>query len=59
MNALTTLVRDVRAELVRVIWPTPRQTVSYTGFVILMVAVTTLCVVVLDAIFNAGLGLIH
>jgi preprotein translocase subunit SecE len=53
------LFREVLAELKRVIWPTGRQTVNYTGFVVLTVAVTVVITVVLDAIFNAGLGLLH
>jgi preprotein translocase subunit SecE len=47
-------VRDVRAELSKVVWPTPRQTASYTGFVIAFTVLVGLLIMGLDAIFNLG-----
>jgi preprotein translocase subunit SecE len=58
-GGLGQLWRDVRAELSKVIWPTGRQTVSYTGFVVMTVVVTGIITVILDAIFNSGLSLIR
>jgi preprotein translocase subunit SecE len=52
------LWRDVRAELKKVIWPSGRQTVSYTGFVVMTVVVTAIITIILDTIFNS-LGLIR
>ena len=59
MDGISNLWRDIRGELLRVIWPTPRQTVNYTAFVVLMVAITTGLVVVFDTVFNALTSLIH
>jgi preprotein translocase subunit SecE len=58
-GGLVQLWRDVRAELKKVIWPSGRQTVSYTGFVVVTVVVTAIITVILDAIFNSGLSLIR
>jgi preprotein translocase subunit SecE len=59
VEGISTLVREVRAELLRVVWPTGRQTVNYTGFVVLMVAITTLVSVALDTVFNGLLSVFH
>jgi preprotein translocase subunit SecE len=36
MNRIVTFLKDVRVELAKVSWPTRRQTVQYTGIVVLM-----------------------
>lgn len=48
--------REVRSELRKVIWPTPRQTLTYTGFVIFLTALVALMISGLDALFNLGLS---
>ncbi|AEW03831.1 preprotein translocase, SecE subunit [Sulfobacillus acidophilus DSM 10332] len=50
-------LREVRSELRKVVWPTPRQTVSYTGFVVAFTALVGLIIAGLDALFNFGLHL--
>jgi preprotein translocase subunit SecE len=50
------LVRDVALELKRVVWPTPRQALGYTGFVVLAVIVVSLLTVVLDLFFGFAIG---
>ncbi|MGC8489041.1 MAG: preprotein translocase subunit SecE [Clostridia bacterium] len=50
------LAREVTQELKRVVWPTPRQVLGYTGFVVLAVIVVSLLTVVLDLIFRFGIG---
>lgn len=49
-------LRGVRTELKKVVWPTPKQTLSYSGFVVFMTAFVAGVIVVLDAIFNYGLN---
>jgi preprotein translocase subunit SecE len=48
-------LREVRAELKKVVWPTPRQTASYTGFVVVFSLVIVAIISLLDTIFNLGL----
>lgn len=48
-------LREVRSELKKVIWPTPKQTVSYTGFVVVFTLVVVAIISLLDTIFNFGL----
>jgi len=50
------LAREVTQELKRVVWPTPRQAVGYTGFVVLAVVVVSLLTVVFDLIFGFAIG---
>jgi len=50
-------VREVRSELKKVTWPTPKQTLSYTGFVVLFTLLVTGIISVMDTIFNFGLHL--
>ncbi|MCL4318405.1 MAG: preprotein translocase subunit SecE [Firmicutes bacterium] len=52
-------LREVRSELKKVVWPTPRQTLSYTGFVVSFSLVVALIISGLDAIFNFGLNFIR
>ncbi len=53
---VTRYLREVRAELKKVVWPTPRQTASYSGFVVFMSVLTGLIILALDTIFNFGLN---
>lgn len=48
--------RDVRGELRKVIWPTPKQTLSFTGFTVFLTIFVALAIVLLDAIFNLALS---
>lgn len=52
----TRYLREVRAELKKVVWPTPRQTASYSGFVVFMSLLTGAMILVLDTVFNFGLN---
>ncbi len=44
-------LREVRAELSRVVWPTRRELVSYAGIVLLTLVVLTAIVFGLDTLF--------
>jgi|BEDMetMinimDraft_2_1075160.scaffolds.fasta_scaffold19862_2 preprotein translocase subunit SecE len=46
------LWHEVTGELRRVVWPTGRQTLNYTGFVVVAVVVVALITVLLDTLFN-------
>ncbi len=47
------LPREVVGELKKVIWPTFRQTLGYTGFTVVMVLVTAGLSSLLDTVFTS------
>ncbi|MFA7302667.1 MAG: preprotein translocase subunit SecE [Candidatus Paceibacterota bacterium] len=51
MNALTTYLKHVRAEFVHIVWPTRQTAISHTLVVILIAAVITVLVGLLDFAF--------
>lgn len=46
--------KDFKAELKKVIWPTPKQLVNNTVAVVAIVIITTIIVFALDAVFDLG-----
>lgn len=48
-------LRELRSELKKVAWPTPKQTVSYTGFVVVFTLMVVIVIMLLDTVFNFGL----
>ena len=46
--------KDFKAELKRVIWPTPKQLVNNTTAVVTIVMITAIIVFALDAVFDLG-----
>jgi preprotein translocase SecE subunit len=55
---LITYLREVRAELVHISWPTPRQAVVYTILIIVISVVAALYLGALDFLFEAALKFI-
>lgn len=56
MHTLFTYLRNVRAELAHVTWPSTRQAVAHTLVVIGISAVTAILVGLLDYIFTSGVS---
>ena len=46
--------KDFKAELKKVIWPTPKQLVNNTVAVVVIVLITAVIVFALDAVFDLG-----
>ena len=46
--------KDFKAELKKVIWPTPKQLVNNTVAVVTIVLITAVIVIVLDGVFRIG-----
>ena len=46
--------KDFKAELKRVIWPTPKQLLNNTTAVVTIVIITAIIVFALDAVFDLG-----
>lgn len=57
-NKLSTYIRGVKAELKKVVWPSKKELINYTGVVILISALVALVVYVLDLIIHGALGFI-
>ncbi|MEK7063057.1 MAG: preprotein translocase subunit SecE [Patescibacteria group bacterium] len=55
MNAFIQYLRDVRAELTHVSWPSRSQAIGFTVLVIAIVIVTALILGASDFIFTLGL----
>jgi preprotein translocase subunit SecE len=51
-------LREVRTELKKVVWPDRRQTVVYTGVVIISVVAVALVIWVVDAVLSEALKLL-
>lgn len=50
--------KGVRAEMKKVIWPTRKELMSYTGVVILISTIVAMTVGILDYLIHGALGLI-
>ncbi len=51
-------LREVRAELRKVVWPDANQTTIYTGVVLFSVAIVALVIYAADSVYLAGIRLI-
>lgn len=50
--------RGVKAEMKKVIWPTKKELINYTGMVIIISTIVAVTVSVLDLVINSVLKLI-
>jgi preprotein translocase SecE subunit len=55
---LFTYLKNVRAELQHVVWPSTKQALTHTGIVILLSAIAALIIALLDYLFTSGVGVI-
>ncbi|TJX12911.1 preprotein translocase subunit SecE [Tissierella creatinini] len=55
---MNTYIRGVKAELKKVIWPSKKDLINYTGVVILLSTIIALIVYVIDLGINQILSLI-
>lgn len=55
---LSNYLRGVRAEMKKVIWPSKKELVSYTGVVIFVSAIVSIIVYILDFLIQYGLKFI-
>lgn len=56
MNSFFTYLRNVRAELAHVVWPSQRQAVSHVALIILISILTALWIALLDYAFTRLIG---
>lgn len=57
-SKMNTYFRGVKAELKKVIWPTKKELINYTGIVIIISAIVAITVSVLDLLIQGGLKFI-
>lgn len=50
--------KGVKSEMKKVIWPTKKELINYTGVVIIITAIIAIIVWVLDILINGGLSFI-
>ena len=55
-KAFTSLLKDARTEVRRVVWPTRQETAQTTGIVVLVVAFMALVLWLLDMMLGAGIS---
>lgn len=55
-KAFLALLKDARAEVRRVVWPTQQETIQTTGIVVLFVAFMALVLWLLDMMLGAGIS---
>ena len=58
LNAIQTYFKGVRSEWGKIIWPERRQVIAETVFVLIIVAVFTVAVYLMDLIFKGLFSLI-
>jgi preprotein translocase subunit SecE len=58
MNNLIQYIKDTRAELTHVSWPTQKQIVSYTIVVIILSAIVAAFLGFFDFIFSRGVSML-
>lgn len=58
VNVIKTYLNGVRSEWGKITWPEQRQVIAETIFVVVIIAVFTITVYLMDVIFKWGLGLI-
>jgi len=56
MQGFITYLKNVRAELKHVVWPTQKQAVTHVILILLICAFATALIAALDYAFTQGLG---
>ncbi|MEA2701772.1 MAG: SecE/Sec61-gamma subunit of protein translocation complex [Candidatus Parcubacteria bacterium] len=56
MTSFVTYLKNVRAELSHVVWPTKRQSLTHLALIILIAAITAVLIAILDHFFTKGVG---
>jgi len=57
MSSLVTYLKNVRAELSHVVWPTKRQSLTHVALIVLISIVTAVFIAILDHFLTRGVGL--
>lgn len=58
MNSFTTYLRNVRAEMQHVVWPSQKQAMTHVALIVAISVFTALLIAGLDYIFTQGVGVL-
>ena len=58
-SGITRFFKDTKGEMKKVVWPSKKTVINNTGVVIVVLAAFSVCIGVLDFVFNALVGLFH
>ena len=58
MNALTTYLRNVRAEFAHIVWPSNRTAIAHTLVVVVIAIIVALFIGVIDFLLRTGVSAI-
>ncbi len=58
MNALVTYLKNVRAELTHVVWPSRRQSLTHVALIVVISILTALFIAALDYVLTQGVGVL-
>ena len=56
MHAITTYLRNVRAEFAHIVWPTNRTALSHTLVIVLIAFIVAIFIGVLDFLLRTGVS---
>ena len=58
-SKLYRFIKDTKGEMTKIVWPSKKTVVNNTGVVILVLAAFSICIGIVDFVFNAVVGLFH
>lgn len=58
-SRITRFFKDTKSEIKKVVWPNKKTVINNTGVVIVVLATFSICIGLIDFIFNALVGLFH
>lgn len=58
-SRITRFFKDTKSEIKKVVWPNKKTVINNTGVVIVVLAAFSICIGLIDFVFNALVGLFH
>lgn len=58
-SRITRFFKDTKGEIKKVVWPNKKTVINNTGVVIVVLATFSICIGLIDFVFNALVGLFH
>ncbi len=58
-SRITRFFKDTKSEIKKVVWPNKKTVINNTGVVIVVLATFSICIGLIDFVFNALVGLFH
>lgn len=58
-SKITRFFKDMKGEMKKVVWPSKKSVINNTGVVMVVLIAFSVCIGLIDFIFNALVGLFH